>query len=257
MIGLLLALYPAQWRRRYGEEFRAVLESRPLGPFDVADILLGALDARSRVIGFVGSPRNDGGRNTMLRIGGIGAIVGGIAFVTGFVGGSLNSGGDSAVWFALLAVGDLGILLALIGLSAFQAHRDPQLVWAAFLVPATGSFMSLVGLYGLATQPSDVPMLLGASPWGLMFLGILGTIVGCILFGLATVRAAVLSRRASIALTASSLAVLMVALLSLGVTLVDAAPAIVALALGAFGASWAWLGFSALRRGPIRAVAPA
>ncbi len=46
MIGLLLAFYPAQWRQRYGEEFRAVLESRPLGPFDFADVLIGALDAR-------------------------------------------------------------------------------------------------------------------------------------------------------------------------------------------------------------------
>ena len=49
MIGLLLAVYPASWRRRYGEEFRAVLESRPLGPFDVADVLLGALDAATPV----------------------------------------------------------------------------------------------------------------------------------------------------------------------------------------------------------------
>ena len=41
---LLLRLYPS-WRARYGDEFAALLEERPLGPFDVADVVLGALDA--------------------------------------------------------------------------------------------------------------------------------------------------------------------------------------------------------------------
>jgi hypothetical protein len=45
MIALLIRLYPARWRARYGDEFAVVLEERPLGPFDVADVLLGALDA--------------------------------------------------------------------------------------------------------------------------------------------------------------------------------------------------------------------
>ena len=34
----LVRLYPADWRARYGDEFEALLEERPLGPFDVADI---------------------------------------------------------------------------------------------------------------------------------------------------------------------------------------------------------------------------
>jgi len=42
---LLVRLYPARWRARYGDEFELVLGDRPLGPFDVADVLLGALDA--------------------------------------------------------------------------------------------------------------------------------------------------------------------------------------------------------------------
>ena len=46
---LLIRCYPAAWRERYGDEFEAVLEERPLGPFDVADVLLGALDARLRM----------------------------------------------------------------------------------------------------------------------------------------------------------------------------------------------------------------
>ena len=48
MRSFLIRCYPARWRARYGDEFEAILEERPLGPFDVADILLGALDARLR-----------------------------------------------------------------------------------------------------------------------------------------------------------------------------------------------------------------
>ena len=51
MIALVLRLYPARWRARYGDEFAAVLEERPLGPFDVADVLLGALDAHLHLRG--------------------------------------------------------------------------------------------------------------------------------------------------------------------------------------------------------------
>ena len=41
----LLRLYPAQWRERYGEEFRAVLASQRASPGLVLDVLSGALDA--------------------------------------------------------------------------------------------------------------------------------------------------------------------------------------------------------------------
>ena len=51
MRSLLIRLYPARWRARYGDEFAAILEERPLGPFDVADILLGAFDAQLRLRG--------------------------------------------------------------------------------------------------------------------------------------------------------------------------------------------------------------
>lgn len=42
---LLLRLYPAAWRARYGEEFTALLEDQPLTPRIALDTLLGALDA--------------------------------------------------------------------------------------------------------------------------------------------------------------------------------------------------------------------
>jgi hypothetical protein len=46
LIDRLLNLYPAAWRVRYEEEYRALLEEHPLSPRDVLDIVFGALDAR-------------------------------------------------------------------------------------------------------------------------------------------------------------------------------------------------------------------
>ena len=41
----LLWLYPRRWRRRYADEFLALMEARPLSPSVVLDVLRGALDA--------------------------------------------------------------------------------------------------------------------------------------------------------------------------------------------------------------------
>ena len=175
---------------------------------------------------------------------------------TGFIGGSASGGG--VLWFGLLGAACLAILIALIGLSAFQAHRDPKLAWAAFLVPAVGSLMSLAGLYGTLAGPGDTPILFGVSAWGLSLLGILATSIGSILFGLATVRARVLSSRAATALAISSATFTFIGLLGIGGSGPTAlGQAALAASILAFGGSWAWLGATALGRGPIRAVAPA
>lgn len=46
----LVHLYPSAWRRRYGEEFDALLEECLHSPLDVLDILLGALDAHLQLV---------------------------------------------------------------------------------------------------------------------------------------------------------------------------------------------------------------
>ena len=258
MIGLLLQLYPVQWRRRYGEEFRAVLESRPLGPFDVADVLLGALDARVRLVRQAGPPERHGGTLTMLRIGGVGAVSGGTLWVTGFVAGSVL-GSETPLWGLLMMTGTAGILLALIGLSAFQARTDARLAWAAVLIPGLGSAVSIVGLVGMLTMPdTDVPMLAGMGAWSIWALGTLATLIGCGLFGVATYRAGVLSRPGAIGLVVSTGAILVMAfgIGGNGGPVGLAAWAFVA-SLVVFAGSWALLGVSALRRGPIRAPATA
>lgn len=254
MIGLLLALYPARWRERYGEEFRAVLESRPLGPFDFADVFIGALDARLTRFRFAGTAGIDGGPLMMLRIGGFGAVVGGPAW---FIGIAVSSAlGGHAAWMGVALVGTVGLLLALVGLSAFQAHREPRLAWAAFGVPAIGTIVALIGTAGMMLLPADGLMFGTWSPWGVWIVGLLAMLVGSIFFAIATYRAAVLSRRAAQALGATAVAIVVVALgLSGGAGQMPALA--VAACLAGFAGSWVWLGVSALRRGPIRAIAPA
>lgn len=41
----LLALYPPRWRRRYGDELRALLGSQPFSLHAVIDLIAGAIDA--------------------------------------------------------------------------------------------------------------------------------------------------------------------------------------------------------------------
>ena len=254
MIGLLLALFPARWRRRYGEEFRVVLEARPIGPFDVADILLGALDARLTRFRFA-EPRYLGGRRMVLRIGGFGAIAGGILWFAGLAG--VSAGLDGVVWPAALLLGTFGILVALAGLSAFQAHRSPKLVWAAFVIPALGTMLSMLGIAGMVLAPGDLPFIASWSSWSVWFLGVVGIIVGSVAFGAATLRAGVLSRSAAIALATSSIVLLLVSMGLQVDTTTTVGQVLILAVVGSFSGSWVALGTVALRRGPIRAVAPA
>jgi hypothetical protein len=258
MIGLLLAMYPARWRQRYGEEFRAVLESRPLGPFDFADVLLGALDARLTRFRFAGTAGIDGGPLMMLRIGGFGALFGGILWFLGLAVAS-QPGGDDTAWLVLAALGTGGLLLAFIGLSAFQARRDPVLAWAAFAIPGIGSLVSVIGLTGMVLGTGDEPLVFGSvSAWSVWVVGLLGILIGSIIFAIATIRAAVFSRRAAIALAVSSALVLVLAFgLSGTNTETPAGQLVSAVGLGSFAASWIAFGILALRRGPIRAIVPA
>ena len=256
MIGLLVALYPARWRRRYGEEFRAVLESRPIGPFDVADILLGALDARLSPFRLAGTAPS-GGHVVLLRIGGFSAIFGGAAWFIGLAASSgLAADEGGRPWLGVMVAGTLGLLVALVGLSAFQGHRQPRLAWVAFAIPAISTLASAIGAAGMMLLPEDGYLFGTLSPWGIWILGLLGLFAGSILFATATHRANVLSRRAATTLGSASTAAVVLALISTD----WGEPTAFALVLlvgtmASFAGSWMWLGVSALRRGPIRAVA--
>jgi hypothetical protein len=154
MIALLLRLYPARWRTRYGDEFATLLGERPLGPFDVADVLLGALDAHLHLRGLGSYSEHRRGFPMSLRLGGFAAFAGGALLLTGWVWSGVDSAdSDPGIWFFM--AGMILLLIGLTGLSAFQARTHPALVWAAFLVPAVGGAVMTFGLIAMAVFPTS------------------------------------------------------------------------------------------------------
>ncbi len=80
-----------------------------------------------------------------LRIGGYAAIVGGILWFVALAGNAINDGAESGARPrpGVLVAATILTLVALVGLSAFQARRHPALVWAAFAIPAVGAVIAL------------------------------------------------------------------------------------------------------------------
>ena len=122
MIALLLRLYPARWRDRYGDEFAAVLGSRPLGPFDVADVLLGALDAHLHLRGLGAASERRKGFTMSLRVGGLAAIAGGVLWLFVLAGNAINDGREQgAPLIGIVLVGATLLTLVALGIIAFGA----------------------------------------------------------------------------------------------------------------------------------------
>lgn len=256
MTGLLLRLYPAAWRARYEDEFLALLEERPLSPFDAFDIALGALDARlrPRSLAIELAPRRNPPMNA--RVAGLAAMIGGaliiIALPTAMLQGNLP--GDIAIIIQIvifLGV-EIALLVALIGLSAAQGRRRPVLTWSAVAVPILAVVVSLLGVVGMVVG-GDEPLVAGVSSWYLWSFGVLGLIVGSVLFAAATAVVGVFSRPAALTLLAGSVLVV-VSALPIGFGLFGSPTWLVAIAVGSvalFGTGWIWLGYAAIgRRAP-------
>lgn len=252
MRSLLLRCYPASWRARYGDEFEAILEERPLGPFDVADVLLAAIDAHLHVRGRRAASHRQRSFTMSLRLGGSAAILGGVLFLAGLVATSIDGSDEAFPGAALILAGTAALLIALVGLSSFQARRHPRLIWTAFAIPAFGTAVSCVGLVAMATL-GDRPLVAGLSPWEIWMVGLFATVLGSALFALATYRTGAISRPAAGLLAAGSatlVAVLVVGISGLGAAIgaTDAlAPALMFAGLLAFSIGWIALGVQAIR----------
>jgi drug/metabolite transporter (DMT)-like permease len=245
----LIRLYPAAWRARYGDEFEAVLEEQPLGPFDVVDILLGAVDAHLHLRGLDAASNRQRGFTMSLRLGGVAAILGPLLFLAGFVATSIDGSDDVFPGGALIIAGTAALLLALIGLSAFQARRHPRLIWAAFAIPALGTVVSCLGLGAMAVL-GDRQVVRGVSPWDTWILGLFATVLGSALFAVATYRTGTLSRAAAAVLAAGSALLVagFVVAAGLGPAITDrVAPALGLVGMLAFSAGWIALGWTAIR----------
>ena len=130
-----------------------------------------------------------------LRIGGIAAIVGAslIVIVIALTGGR-TEGSEPASSIALL-VALAALLVALTGMSAFQARSNPSLVWTAFGVTAVGTLAIFIA--GDSDLASAVP-----TDWrdGLLPIGAVTAALGSATFGIATYRGSVLSRKGALSL---------------------------------------------------------
>jgi len=229
---LLIRCYPAAWRERYGDEFASILDERPLGPFDVADILLGALDARLRLRDRRAGVTQRKGFIMSLRIGGIAAILGAVSLATAwFLGSGFFAVNDTFAGFLLLL--GLGLLLvAVAGLTAFQARIDPALSWAAFALLAIGTIVAMVAFVGAAVLGGD-------GYWNLGMLGLLTAIFGTLLFAIVTYQTAALSRGAALLLAAGAVIPFVGMVTSQAILIV---PALICFLLG-----WFILGIQAIR----------
>jgi hypothetical protein len=228
---LLVRCYPAAWRERYGDEFASILEERPIGPFDVADILLGALDARLRMRDRRAGLTQGKGFSMSLRIGGIAAMLAAaILAIAWFLGYGFVQVEDQFLWL-LLVIG-LGLLLvAITGLTAFQARAYPGMSWAAFGLLTIGTIIAVVGFVGAALDRDGF--------WNFGALGFLMALVGTMLFAIATYRTAALSRGAAVLLGVGAALPFVGGVLGQNVLL--------AVALAFFLVGWFLLGVQAIR----------
>lgn len=197
MRSLLIRCYPATWRARYGDEFESILEERPLGPFDVADVLLGALDAQLRLRSRRSSVIQGRGFHMSLRIGGFAAVLSAPLLALAWFLESGPATIDPIIPGVLVVVGLSLLLVALAGLTAFQARTHPQLTWAAFAVPTIGLIVFVIGVTAQVISGDDY--------WNLSALGALTAIVGSALFAIVTYRTAVLSRGAALLIGVGSM----------------------------------------------------
>jgi hypothetical protein len=256
---LLIRLYPRSWRERYGAEFEALLEERPLGPFDAADVLLAALDAHLHLRGATGAAKSGRSLLMSMRIGGFAAVLGGALWLAGFLIAQFNGSDDDSLAQFLALAGTLGLLVALAGLSAVQSRLHPRLVWTAFALPAIGALASALGLLEMVfTGGSRLPTE-DVDPWILWALGTVVLVAGSGLFALVSWRSRVLSRPGLTLLAGAMVGLAPVVLISSGLAAVPWEPlvsiAFLALLLS-FAIGWIVIGVDAVR-GDRRQVASA
>lgn len=244
MIALLLRLYPARWRTRYGDEFGALLAERPLGPFDVADVLLGALDAHLHLRGLGSWSDHRRGVPMTLRVGGLAAFAAGSLMLIAFLAAQVRS--DLAN--LLLVAGLVNMPVAVAGLSSHQFRAHPGLTWAAFLGPAVGVVVALIGGLVAVVWPSQSVV----GPLGgfeLFFTGFLIAIAGTAVFAIASLWSRTLPRTGVLALAIGSAFALAWAALLVFAKVTPPEPLAFVLQLGplAFAGGWAVLGALTLR----------
>jgi hypothetical protein len=225
----LLRLYPAAWRERYEEEFRAVLDEYSSGPLIVLDTMRGALDARLHLATLLGRSWSV---NSRIRPSLLAVFTAWIAFVIvglwlngqvddSVYGHAMRSGGALHVAYVVLEGGSaLSLIAATIGglPVVWQIwRRSPELRWL-LMVPVVcfAAIAAPLGLLVIITANHLVPPNPGPATDGghwvrdylvaVFLLGAVASVLAvtrAVLRGHASDRALGLARWAGWALTAS------------------------------------------------------
>ena len=238
MTAYLLRLYPARWRDRYGDEFAAVLGERILGPFDVLDILLGAIDAQLHLRGVGALSDHRKGFPMSLRLGGAAATAGGALWLVAITWIFLFDSNVGSGALVPLLLASVALLVGLAGLSAFQAREHPVLIWAAFSLPAIGALLTILGAAMNASGNEYW--------WALFTLGVVATIVGSGLFALPTWRSAALPRSGAAVLGIASLISLAAFVAQSGLADGDEIITLFVVGIPAFAVGWIVVGLQAI-----------
>jgi hypothetical protein len=239
----LVRLYPKAWRERYGDELAVLLEDRPPGPFDVADLLLGAIDAHLHLRGLGHRSEHRKGIPMSLRLAGSAAAVAGGLWTVFFASAGMsyaNGANYTLVWVPVVALAGLALLAALAGLSAFQFRDHRRSIWIAFLVPVAGIGIVLLGLaIVLPMNNWDAPE--GSLAARVIYAGLAFILTGSIVFAAVTVSTGAFSRFAA--------GLIVVGVLPTLLGLFGVLTAIWLVIGGAiFGLGWIGLGIDAIRR---------
>ena len=191
----IIRLYPKAWRERYGEEMDAVLDERAAGPYEVADLLLGALDAHLHLRGLGNRSESRKGITMSLRTAGIAAIIGGalwgLAMLWMLLAELTGQSDEQPLAFFAIIASTAALLVGFAGLSAFQARTHPKAVWASFAMAAVGFVMVIAGWGGM--------MIIEGLYWVGM-VGVLAIFAGSIAFGAVTSMTDGLSRAGGVLL---------------------------------------------------------
>lgn len=121
-LALLIKLYPAAWRRRYGAEYLVLLEETPLSWRVVLDVLGGALDARLHPE-LVQPGRAMMKQNRVFRVASVGAIVSTAVLAAGLLGSSHLPEEAAEMLILMSPIALLPMVVALHLLFAVQAPR--------------------------------------------------------------------------------------------------------------------------------------
>lgn len=258
----LLRLYPAAWRARYEAEVGQLLDEAGSHPGDIPALLRGALEAR-RHPGAMGLPTGGlRGWFTRIRIAGLLAVAGGLAWLGTYVAlwlaAMLTSQNYDLRSVALLAGAGPLILIAIAGLAprGETRSRDRLLAVAALSFTAVGAVLmsALLVRNGLSAEVRLVPP--DAEP--VLFAGTALVLLGTLATAMMLWGREVASRRTLVLLGGAAILDLGYLGVWVNVGFMDEVRSFGGAAAGLFVAvGWIAVGWSAMRRPEIVAEEPA